>query len=52
MANNTSAVNNNNNNQNIVLNFYGNIQTNNPVDFMQQMNRYIQQNKLNGRINY
>ena len=52
MANNTSAVNNNNNSQNIVLNFYGNIETNSPADFMQQMNRYIQHNKLNGRINY
>lgn len=52
MANNTSAVNNNNNSQNIILNFYGNIETNSPADFMQQMNRYIQHNKLNGRINY
>ena len=25
---------------------------NSPADFMQQMNKYIQQNKLNGRINY
>lgn len=52
MANNMSAVNNNNNSQNIILNFYGNIETNSPADFMQQMNKYIQQNKLNGRINY
>lgn len=52
MANNTSAVNNNNNSQNIILNFYGNIETNSPADFLQQMNRYIQHNKLNGRINY
>ena len=52
MANNTSAVNNNNNSQNIILNFYGNIETNSPADFMQQMNKYIQHNKLNGRINY
>lgn len=49
-TNNTSL--NNNRSQNIVLNFYGNIQTNDAVDFMQQMNRYIQHNKLNGRINY
>lgn len=52
VANNTSSVNNNKNSQNIILNFYGNIETNDPVDFMQKMNRYIQHNKLNGKINY
>lgn len=52
LANNSSMVTNNQNSQSINLIFNGNIIANNPVDFMQQMNSYVQHNKLNGRIKY
>lgn len=50
LANNSSMVTNNQNSQSINLIFNGNIIANNPVDFMQQMNSYVQHNKLNGWI--
>lgn len=48
----STTINKKENTQNITLNFNGNIVTNNPTDFMQQMNKYIQHNRLNSKINY